>query len=136
MKTTLKASRDKLKQLFAQHNQPQDEPITETPTIVGPEPDDPPPFDERAFTEDVARQVGWGVGDEVQATVSNRQILNKDYVWATVDGWSDLVLVSVHRGADWPAGSRVWCQYAKANSDGYLVFNTKERGPKWKRRAS
>ena len=142
MKTTLKASRDKLKQLFAQHirptvehSQPQDEPITEAPITVGPEPADPPPYDEKAFTEQVAKQVGWKQGDEATGRVSNRQMLNKHFIWASVTGWSELVKVGVHSQAEWPAGSSILCQYAHADSDGFLVFDTKQRGPKWKRRA-
>jgi hypothetical protein len=138
MKSTLKAHHNKLKALFAQHSQstveskqPPDEPIA-----VGPEPTEPPPHDEKALTEQVAKQVGWNVGDEVQAKVSNRQMVNKHYVWASVEGWSELVMVRVNDQAAWPAGSTLWCQYVQANSDGHLVFNTKERGPKWKRRAA
>ena len=143
MKSTLKSHRDKLKQMFAQHirptvedSQPKDEPPTEAsePAAVGPEPIDPPPYDEKAFTEEVAKQVGWNVGDEVQAKVSNRQMVNKHFVWATVEGWSELVMVRVHDQAAWPAGSTLWCQYVNANSDGHLVFNTRERGPKWRRK--
>jgi hypothetical protein len=138
MKSTLKAHRDKLKQMFAQHMRPQDEPITEAvePIAVGPEPTEPPPHDEKALTEQVAKQVGWNVGDEVQAKVSNRQMVNKHFVWGSVEGWSELVMVRVNDQAAWPAGSTLWCQYVQANSDGHLVFNTKERAPKWKRRAA
>jgi len=164
MKTTLKASRDKLKQLFAQHirptvehSQPQDEPISaplpistisvtstkwsstrwppEAPITVGPEPADPPPYDEKALAEQVAKQVGWKQGDEAPGRVSNRQMLNKHFIWASVTGWSELVKVGVHSQAEWPAGSSIRCQYAHADSDGFLVFDTKQRGPKWKRRA-
>jgi|688.fasta_scaffold1364047_2 hypothetical protein len=138
MKSTLKAHHNKLKALFAQHSQstveskqPPDEPIA-----VGPEPTEPQPYDERALTEQVAKQVGWNVGDEVQAKVSNRQMVNKRYVWASVEGWSELVKISVHDRDAWPAGSTLWCQYVKADSEGCLVFNTRERGPKWKRRAA
>ena len=138
MKSTLKPYHNKLKALFAQHSQstleskqPPDEPIA-----VGPEPTSPPPHDEKALTEQVAKQVGWNVGDEVQAKVSNRQMVNKHFVWASVEGWSELVMVRVNDQAAWPAGSTLWCQYVQANSDGHLVFNTKERGPKWKRRAA
>jgi hypothetical protein len=143
MKSTLKAHRDKLKRMFAQHvrptvegSQPQDESITEEPEpiAIGPEFTYTPAYDEKAFTEEVAKQVGWNVGDEVQAKVSNRQMVNKNFVWATVDGWSELVMVRVHDQAAWPAGSTLWCQYLNANSDGHLVFNTKERGPKWRRK--
>ena len=104
MKSTLKAHRDKLKQMFAQHirptvedSQPKDEPPTEAiePLAVGPEPIDPPPYDEKAFTEEVAKQVGWNVGDEVSARVSNRQMVNPRFVWASVSGWSELVKVAV-----------------------------------------
>ena len=143
MKSTLKAHRDKLKQMFAQHirptvedSPPKVEPITEVvePITVGPEPTEPPAYDEKAFTEEVAKQVGWNVGDEVQAKVSNRQMVNKHFVWASVEGWSELVKISVHDQAAWPAGSTPWCQYVKADSEGCLVFNTKERGPKWRRK--
>lgn len=141
MKSTLKAHRDKLKALFAQHNPPTQEPPKEdAPTdeapMVGPEPVDPPEIDQKALTEEVAKQVGWSVGDEVQAKVSNRQMVNKNFVWASVEGWSELVKISVHDRDAWPAGSKLWCQYVKADSEGCLVFNTKERGPKWKRRAA
>lgn len=141
MKKSLKPYHDKLKQMFAQHSQSNveskqspAEPVTEV--VVGPEPVDPPEVDQKALTEEVAKQVGWSVGDEVQAKVSNRQMVNKNFVWATVEGWSELVMVRVHDQAAWPAGSTLWCQYVQANSDGHLVFNTKERGPKWKRRAA
>jgi hypothetical protein len=145
MKSTLKPYHNKLKALFAQHSQSTveskqspDAPITEEPEpiAVGPEPTYTPAYDEKAFTEEVAKQVGWNVGDEVQAKVSNRQMVNKHFVWASVEGWSELVMVRVHDQAAWPAGSTLWCQYVQANSDGNLVFNTKERGPKWKRRAA
>ena len=143
MKSTLKNHRDKLKQMFAQHirptvegSQPPDAPMTEAaePMVVGPEPTYTPAYDEKAFTEEVAKQVGWNVGDEVQAKVSNRQMVNKHFIWATVEGWSELVMVRVHDHSAWPAGSTLWCQYVQANSDGHLVFNTKERGPKWRRK--
>ena len=145
MKSTLKPYHNKLKALFAQHNPPppeakppQDEPSTEAsePIPVGPEPTDPPPYDEKAFTEEVAKQVGWQVGDKVKGKVTNRQMVNKNRVWATVSGWSEMVQVSVHSQAEWPAGSEIKCEYVQANSDGHLVFNSKERGPKWKRRGS
>ena len=145
MKSTLKAHRDKLKQMFAQHirptvedSQPKDEPPTEAsePAAVGPEPIEPPPYDEKAFTEEVAKQVGWQVGDKVKGKVTNRQMVNKNRVWATVNGWSEMVQVSVHSQAEWPAGSEIKCEYVQANSDGHLVFNSKEHGPKWKRRGS
>jgi len=136
MKSTLKSHRDKLKALFAQHNPPESEPPTEEPPTVGPEPTEPPPFDEKALTEEVAKQVGYQVGDEVVGRVTNRQMVNRHYVWALVPDWSEQVLVSVHDQGEWPAGSRIRCQYVQANSDGHLVFNTKEHGPKWKRRGS
>lgn len=136
MKSTLKAHRDKLKALFAKNNPPTQEPPKEkdAPT-VGPEPVDAE-FDHKALTEEVAKQVGWNVGDEVQARVSNRQMVNRHFVWADVEGWSELVKISVHDRDAWPAGSKLWCQYVKADSEGFLVFNTKERGPKWKRRGA
>lgn len=143
MKSTLKPYHNKLKALFAQHNppppeaeQPKDEPPTEAsePLAVGPEPIDPPPYDEKAFTEEVAKQVGWNVGDEVSARVSNRQMVNPRFVWASVSGWSELVKVAVGSQSDWPAGSTIHCQYVRADSSGNLEFSTKERGPKWRRK--
>lgn len=104
------------------------------PVAVGPEPTDPPPLDEKALTEEVAKQVGWQVGDKVVGRVTNRQMVNKNYVWALVPNWSEQVLVSVHSKDEWPAGSSIKCEYVYANSDGHLVFNSKEHGPKWKRR--
>jgi len=136
MKSTLKAHRDKLKALFAQHNPPTQEPPKEEPPTVGPVPINPPPLDEKALTEEVAKQVGYRVGDEVVGQVTNRQMVNRHYLWALVPDWSEQVLVAVHDQAEWPAGSRIRCQYVQANSDGHLVFNTKERGPKWKRRGA
>jgi len=139
MKSTLKTHRDKLKALFAQHNPPTQEPPTqeapmEEPPMVGPEPVDPPAHDEKALTEEVAKQVGWQVGDKVVGRVTNKKMVNKNFVWALVPDWSDQVLVSVHSRDEWPAGSSIRCEYVQANSDGHLVFNTKEHGPKWKRR--
>jgi hypothetical protein len=143
MKSTLKAHRDKLKQMFAQHirptvedSQPSDEPITEKPEsiAVGPEPTEPPAYDEKAFTEEVAKQVGWNVGDEVSARVSNRQMVNPRFIWASVTGWSEPVKVAVGSQSDWPAGSTIHCQYVRADSSGNLEFSTKERGPKWRRK--
>lgn len=143
MKSTLKTHRDKLKALFAQHVQPQehpeppkDEPITEVvePITVGPEPSEPPPFDQKALAEEAAKQVGWQRGDKVEGRVINRQMVNKNFVWAEVGGWSEPVMVSVHAQWEWPAGSPIKCEYVYANSDGHLVFNSKEHGPKWKRR--
>jgi hypothetical protein len=141
MKSTLKAHHAKLKALFAQHTTPESEPPKVEPPMdepipVGPEPIDPPPYDEKAFTEEVAKQVGWQVGDKVKGKVTNRQMVNKNRVWATVNGWSEMVQVSVHSQAEWPAGSEIKCEYVQANSDGHLVFNSKEHGPKWKRRGS
>lgn len=145
MKSTLKPYHNKLKALFAQHtrpaaesSQPEDEPITEKVepivTVTGPEPTDPPPHDEKALTEEVARQVGWQVGDPVSGRVTNRQMINQRRVWATVSGWSEQVQVSVHSQSEWPAGSTIRCEYVQANSDGHLVFNSKEHGPKWKKK--
>jgi hypothetical protein len=145
MKKSLKPYHDRLKAMFAQHSQPhvessqpEDEPITEAPEpiAVGPEPTDPPAHDEKALTEEVARQVGWKVGDLVSGRVTNRQMINQRRVWATVSGWSEMVQVSVHDQSEWPAGSTIKCEYVQANSDGHLVFNSKEHGPKWKRRGS
>ena len=138
MKKSLKPYHDKLKAMFAQHNPPKDEPITDPvePIEVGPEPVDPPPFDEKALTEETAKQVGYRIGDEVVGQVTNRQMVNRHYLWALVPDWSEQVLVAVHDQGEWPAGSRIRCQYVQANSDGHLVFNTKERGPKWKRRGA
>ncbi len=139
MKSTLKPYHNKLKALFAQHtrpaaesSQPEDEPTIVT--VTGPEPTDPPPYDEKALTEEVAKQIGWQMGDKVTGAVSNRQMVNKNRVWATVPGWSEQVQVSVHSRDEWPAGSRIKCEYVQANSDGHLVFNSKEHGPKWKKK--
>ena len=141
MKSTLKAHRDKLKALFAQHNPPTQEPPKEGPPtdeapMVGPEPSEPPAFDHKALTEEVAKQVGWQRGDKVTGKVTNRQMVNKNRVWALVPDWSEQVQVSVHDQTEWPAGSTIKCEYVMANSDGHLVFNSKEHGPKWKRRGS
>lgn len=141
MKSTLKAHRDKLKALFAQHNPPESEsskqePPKDEPITSGPEPISPPEFDHKALTEEVAKQVGYQVGDEVVGKVTNRQMVNRRFLWALVPDWSEQVMVAVHDQAEWPAGSRIRCQYVQANSDGHLVFNTKERGPKWKRRGA
>ena len=141
MKSTLKTHRDKLKALFAQHSQSNveskqspDEPLTEA--VVGPEPVAPPSFDQKALTEEVAKQVGWQPGDRVTGKVMNRQMVNKNRVWAMVPDWSEMVQVSVHSQDEWPAGSPIKCEYVNANSDGNLVFNSKEHGPKWKRRGA
>ena len=143
MKKSLKPYHDKLKAMFAQHNPPpptvetpKDEPITEEvePIAVGPEPSEPPPFDEKELAEVSARQAGYTVGDKVTGKVTNRQMVNRNYVWALVPDWSEQVLVSVHSREEWPAGSAIKCEYVYANSDGHLVFNSKEHGPKWKRR--
>lgn len=143
MKKSLKPYHDKLKAMFAQHNPPppeseppKDEPITEAvePITVGPEPIVPPEFDQKALTEEVAKQVGWQMGDEAPGRVTNRKIVNKTMVWATISGWSEQVLVSVHDHAEWPAGSPIKCYYKGADADGRLVFNSRVRGPKWKRR--
>jgi hypothetical protein len=137
MKSTLKASRDKLKQMFSQHMRPTDAATTEAPEpiSVGPEPTDPPPFDEQALTEEVAKQLGWNVGDEAPGRVINKQMINKHFVWAMVDGWSEPVKASVGDREEWPAGSPIMCYYKGADADGCLVFNTRVRGPRWKRRA-
>ena len=143
MKKSLKPYHDKLKAMFAQHNPPpptveppKDEPITEEvePIAVGPEPSEPPPFDEKELAEVCARQAGYSAGDKVTGKVTNRQMVNRNYVWALVPDWSEQVLVSVHSRDEWPAGSAIKCEYVYANSDGHLVFNSKEHGPKWKRR--
>ena len=143
MKKSLKPYHDKLKAMFAQHNPPpptveppKDEPIAEEPEpiVVGPEPSEPPPFDEKELAEVSARQAGYSVGDKVTGRVTNRQMVNRHYVWALVPQWSEQVLVSVHDQAEWPAGSPIKCEYVMANSSGHLVFNSKEHGPKWKRR--
>ena len=138
MKSTLKPYHNKLKALFAQHSQSHveskqspDEPITEAPEVIV-----PPEIDHKALTEEVAKQVGWQVGDKVTGRVTNRQMVNKNFVWAMVPDWSDQVLVSVHSRDEWPAGSPIKCEYVNANSDGHLVFNSKEHGPKWKRRGA
>ena len=148
MKSTLKPYHNKLKALFSQKAAEVISPDTITvmdvkpgyfadePAAVGPEPTDPPPHDEKALTEEVARQIGWQVGDKVTGAVSNRQMVNKNRVWATVPGWSEQVQVSVHSRDEWPAGSRIKCEYVQANSDGHLVFNSKEHGPKWKKRGA
>ena len=145
MKSTLKTHRDKLKALFAQHTQPaatpeppKDEPLTVTdePITAGPEPVDPPEFDQKALAEEVAKQVGWQVGDEAPGRVTNRQIINKNMVWAAISGWSEDVLVSVADQTEWPAGSPIKCYYKGADADGRLVFNSRVRGPKWKRRGA
>ena len=141
MKSTLKSHRDKLKALFAQHNPPTQEPPKEEPPMdepiaVGPEPTDPPPLDEKALTEEVAKQVGWTVGDEAPGRVTNRQVINKNMVWAAISGWSEDVLVSVADQTEWPAGSPIKCYYKGADADGRLVFNSRVRGPKWKRRGA
>ena len=145
MKSALKAHHAKLKALFAQHNPPtptaeppKDEPPTEEPEPItaGPEPSDPPEFDQKALAEEVAKQVGWQPGDKATGRVTNRQMVNKRRVWALVPDWSEQVQVSVHDQTEWPAGSTIKCEYVMANSDGHLVFNSKEHGPKWKRRGS
>lgn len=145
MKQSLKPYQNKLKALFAQHiqsnvesSQPEDGPITEAvePIAVGPEPSDPPEFDQKASAEEVAKQVGWQPGDTATGRVTNRQMVNKHRVWALVPDWSEMVQVSVHDQTEWPAGSTIKCEYVQANSDGHLVFNSKEHGPKWKRRGS
>ena len=142
MKKSLKPYHDKLKALFAQHTQPaatpeppKDEPLTETdePIAAGPEPVDPPEFDQKALAEEVAKQVGWQPGDKVKGLVTNRQMVNKRFVWATIPGWSEQIMVSVHAQWEWPAGCEIQCEYVQANSDGDLVFNSKKHGPKWKR---
>jgi hypothetical protein len=151
MKSTLKPYHNKLKALFAQHiqsnvesSQPEVEPITETtepPTPVSPYPVDsggPAPHysDKKAFAEYVARQNGYVPGFEVTASVSPKKIENNHFVYILVPNWSELCLMRVKTQEEWPAGSRPDCQYAQANSDGTLVFDTKQRGPRWKRKGA
>lgn len=149
MKSNLKPYHNKLKALFAQHiqsnvedSQPEAGPITETVEPPTPEslyPVDsggPAPHysDKKAFAEYVAKQNGFVLGYKVTAKVSPKKIENNHYVWVSVPGWSELCLMSVKTQEEWPAGSGPKCEYVQANSDGILVFNTKERGPRWKRK--
>jgi hypothetical protein len=148
MKSTLKPYHNKLKALFAQHiqsnvedSQPEVEPTVEPPTPVSPYPVDsggPAPHysDKKAFAEYVARQNGYVPGFEVTASVSPKKIENNHFVYILVPNWSELCLMRVKTQKEWPAGSRPDCQYAQANSDGTLVFDTKQRGPRWKRKGA
>jgi hypothetical protein len=151
MKSTLKPYHNKLKALFAQHiqsnvedSQPEVEPITETTepiAPVSPYPVDsggPVPHysDKKAFAEYVAKQNGYVPGFQVKAKVSPKKIQNNHYVYISVPNWSELCLMGVKNQEEWPAGSQPDCEYVYANADGILVFNTKERGPRWKRRGS
>lgn len=136
MKKSLKPYHAKLKAMFAQHaqsvaesNPPESDPPTETP-----EPAAVPSDDLKQATEAVARQSGYSQGDKVTGRVTNRQMVNRNFVWATVPDWSEQVKVSVHSQEEWPAGTPIKCEYVYADADGHLVFNTKEHGPKWKRR--
>jgi hypothetical protein len=148
MKSTLKPYHNKLKALFAQHiqsnvedSQPEVEPTVEPPAPVSPYPVDsggPAPHysDKKAFAEYVARQNGYVPGFEVTASVSPKKIENNHFVYILVPNWSELCLMRVKNQEEWPAGSRPDCQYAQANSDGTLVFDTKQRGPRWKRKGA
>jgi hypothetical protein len=148
MKSTLKPYHNKLKALFAQHthtapesSQPKDEPTIEPPAPASPYPVDsggPAPHysDKKAFAEYVARQNGYVPGFEVTASVSPKKIENNHFVYILVPNWSELCLMRVKTQEEWPAGSRPDCQYAQANSDGTLVFDTKQRGPRWKRKGA
>jgi len=149
MKSTLKPYHNKLKALFAQHiqpnvedSQPEVEPITESVepiAPVSPYPVDsggPAPHysDKKAFAEYVAKQNGYTPGFEVTASVSPKKLQNNHFVYILVPNWSELCLMRVKTQEEWPAGSRPDCQYAHANADGTLVFDTKQRGPRWKRK--
>ena len=148
MKPNLKPYHNKLKALFAQHthtvpesSQPKDEPTIEPAAPVSPYPVDsggPAPHysDKKAFAEYVARQNGYVPGFEVTASVSPKKIENNHFVYILVPNWSELCLMRVKTQEEWPAGSRPDCQYAQANSDGTLVFDTKQRGPRWKRKGA
>jgi hypothetical protein len=148
MKSTLKPYHNKLKALFAQHiqsnvddSQPEAEPTIEPPAPASPYPVDsggPAPHysDKKAFAEYVARQNGYVPGFEVTASVSPKKIENNHFVYILVPNWSELCLMRVKTQEEWPAGSRPDCQYAQANSDGTLVFDTKQRGPRWKRKGA
>jgi hypothetical protein len=148
MKSTLKPYHNKLKALFAQHiqsnvedSQSEVEPTVEPPAPASPYPVDsggPAPHysDKKAFAEYVARQNGYVPGFEVTASVSPKKIENNHFVYILVPNWSELCLMRVKTQEEWPAGSRPDCQYAQANSDGTLVFDTKQRGPRWKRKGA
>ena len=148
MKSTLKPYHNKLKALFAQHiqsnvedSQTEVEPTVEPPAPTSPYPVDsggPAPHysDKKAFAEYVARQNGYVPGFEVTASVSPKKIENNHFVYILVPNWSELCLMRVKTQEEWPAGSRPDCQYAQANSDGTLVFDTKQRGPRWKRKGA
>ena len=136
MKPNLKPYHNKLKALFAQHAQPEAPPAEQPEPLYPVDSGGPAPHysDKKAFAEYVAKQNGFVQGYKVTAKVSPKKIENNHYVWVSVPGWSELCLMSVNKQADWPAGSGPKCEYVQANSDGILVFNTKERGPKWKRK--
>ena len=148
MKPNLKPYHNKLKALFAQHiqsnvesSQSDDEPTTGPVAPVSLYPVDsggPAPHysDKKAFAEYVAKQNGFVQGYRVTAKVSPKKIENNHYVWVSVPGWSELCLMSVKTREEWPAGSGPKCEYVQANSDGILVFDTKERGPRWKRKGA
>ena len=148
MKSTLKPYHNKLKALFAQHiqpapedNPPEVEPVTVTVEPIAPYPVDsggPAPHysDKKAFAEYVAKQNGYVPGFEVTASVSPKKVQNNHFVYILVPNWSELCLMRVKTQEEWPAGSRPDCQYAQANSDGTLVFDTKQRGPRWKRKGA
>jgi hypothetical protein len=158
MKSTLKPYHNKLKALFSQRSAEvispdtitvmdvkpgyfADEPTTEPPAPTSPYPVDsggPAPHysDKKAFAEYVARQNGYVPGFEVTASVSPKKIENNHFVYILVPNWSELCLMRVKTQEEWPAGSRPDCQYAQANSDGTLVFDTKQRGPRWKRKGA
>jgi hypothetical protein len=147
MKSTLKPYHNKLKALFAQHiqsnvedSQPEVEPTVEPPADCLTLPcrlwrPAPHYSDKKAFAEYVAKQNGY-VGFEVTASVSPKKIENNHFVYILVPNWSELCLMRVKNQEEWPAGSRPDCQYAQANSDGTLVFDTKQRGPRWKRKGA
>jgi hypothetical protein len=162
MKSTLKPYHNKLKALFSQKAAEvispdtitvmdvkpgyfADEPAavgreaTEPPAPVSPHPVDsggPAPHysDKKAFAEYVAKQNGYVPGFEVTASVSPKKVQNNHFVYILVPNWSELCLMRVKTQEEWPAGSRPDCQYAHANADGTLVFDTKQRGPRWKRK--
>ena len=164
MKSTLKPYHNKLKALFSQKAAEVISPDTITvmdvkpgyfadgPAAVGREATEPPapvsPYpvdsggpvphysDKKAFAEYVAKQNGFVLGHKVTAKVSPKKIQNNHYVWISVPGWSELCLMSVKTQEEWPAGSGPKCEYVQANSDGTLVFDTKERGPRWKRKGA
>lgn len=138
MKPNLKPYHNKLKALFAQHAQPEVPPAEQPEPLYPVDSGGPAPHysDKKAFAEYVAKQNGFVLGYKVTAKVSPKKIENNHYVWVSVPGWSELCLMSVKTQEEWPAGSGPKCEYVQANSDGILVFNTKERGPRWKRKGA